>query len=196
MIDHAQSSRNRVRMAPAYPIEKAPFGLCPPQLEGDTGWDLVAAMDAVIPPMDCADVPVNLRLELPAGFYADIRNRSSMARRNLYVDQALIDNGYRGPLFVFLRNMNLPAMRAIPDEQVAMAAHGGLVVPGQENRPYQGPNVAKAPAHLDEGTITVKAGERIAQLVFVRGCPVWPEMVEMIDDGTARGDRGFGSTGL
>lgn len=200
MIDTTGNSRNRVRVAPVDP--DLPLGLCPPQLHNDTGFDLMAAQDVAIAPMMVALVPVNARLELPTGFYADLRNRSSMARRNLYVDHALIDNGYRGPLFVILRNMNMPALRALTQDEVnralAMAGHptpSGLVIPGQEGISYHGPNVAALDGRADPGTVMVSAGERIAQLVFHRGTPVWIEPVAEVSLDTERGENGFGSTG-
>jgi dUTP pyrophosphatase len=147
-----------------------PIGVEPPKHAGDVGWDLVAMNDVIIRPMAAADVPVNLRMALPEGVYVDIRNRSSMARRNLYVDQNLVDTGYRGPMFVFIRNMNLPLMFVPP------AAY------------------KVEPAEIDPGAVTIRAGERIAQMVFHRSMDVTIQMGPVPID-TPRGERGFGSTG-
>lgn len=194
MIDRTQSVRNRVRATAVDP--GLPLGLHEPKLDGDVGWDLAAAMDVVIGPMQCADVPVNLRLALPAGVYADVRNRSSMARRGLYVDQNVVDSGYRGPMFVFVRNMGLPQMRAMTDLEIQHAQNAtALVVAGQPVAPYRGPNVAALLPEADPGTIVIKAGERIAQLVFHRADPIWVGHVVEFEDETERGARGFGSTG-
>jgi len=94
---------NRVRWALIDPT--LPAGIHQPKLTGDIGWDLEAMHDVTINPMEAIDVPVNCQIELPHGHYADIRNRSSMGRRGLYVDTNLIDTGYRGLLFVLIRNM-------------------------------------------------------------------------------------------
>jgi dUTPase len=195
VIDVTQDEETKILAAPLDP--GLPLGLAAPQKEGDVGWDLVAAVDVVIGPGDAMDVPVNLRMQLPTGWYADIRNRSSMARRGLYVDQNLVDGGYRGPLFVFIRNMALPQMRAIPDAQMAAMINGSsrIVVPGQEDAPYEGPNVLRLPGHLDPGAVEIKAGERIAQLVFHRADAAWVEPALEIDMDTERGEAGFGSTG-
>jgi dUTPase len=93
-----------------------------------------------------------------------------MARRNLYVDQNLVDTGYRGPMFVFIRNMNLPSM---------FTSASGIKV---------------EPAEIDPGTVTIRRGERIAQLVFHRLLGVEVRMGPVGID-TARGEDGFGSTG-
>lgn len=197
MIDLTQDALRRVGAAPVDPA--LPLGVRAPQLEGDIGWDLVAALDVAIGPGDAADVPVNLRLELPPGYYVDIRNRSSMARRGLYVDQNLVDNGYRGPMYVFIRNMALPQLRAIPDAEMAAiigTASSRLVLPGQEAPPYEGPNVLQAPPQADPNTVIIKAGERIAQMVFHVAAPVWIDPVDEVGADTERGGDGFGSTGL
>lgn len=141
-----------------------PGGLHRPKKAGDIGWDLEAMRDVMIRPMESVDVPVNARVQLPPDVYADVRNRSSMGRRGLYVDQNLIDNGYRGPLFVLVRNMALP------------------------------PPPRTGTIELNNRTVVIKAGERIAQLVFHKAYPVWELEVEEIDVGTERGESGFGST--
>jgi dUTP pyrophosphatase len=166
-IDQTFSARNRVLIARVDPA--LPLGLHRPKLDGDIGWDIEAMHDVVIPPMESVDVAVNIRMALPPGVYVDIRNRSSMAKRGLYVDHNLIDSGYRGPLFVLVRNLQLPV--------------GGHYVaePGS--------------ATWEEHSVPISAGERVGQLVFHRSMPVWTHEVDEIHDDTERGDRGFGSTG-
>lgn len=158
---------NQIRWAR---IDKTkPGGLHQPKRDGDVGWDLEAMEDVTLAPMESADIAVNARLHLPAGVYADVRNRSSMARRGLYVDQNVIDNGYRGPMFVFVRNMHLPI---------------------SVTEPYDfGRHESSMPA------VTVKAGERVAQLVFHSYELFWDNEIEEIDTDTQRGERGLGSTG-
>ena len=129
-------------------------GIHEPKHEGDCGWDLVAMQDMTIAPQNAVDIPINCRLELPPGYWAEMKARSSIAKRGLQIDAGTIDNGYRGPLYVVCRNT-------------------------KTDKP-----------------ITVKAGERIAQLVFHRLHEVWAEEVEEINiNGSTRGESGFGSTG-
>lgn len=156
-----------LRWAPVDPDK--PGGLHHPKLAGDVGWDLECMDDVTIPPMGCVDVAVNAQIHLPEGHYADIRNRSSMSRRGLYVDQNVIDNGYRGPLFVFIRNMQMPTL-----------VHSTW---SDRTRYTKGP------------AITLHAGERIAQLVFRRMVDMRAERVGEVVQDTERGSAGFGSTG-
>lgn len=100
--DPLRSSRTRVRWTRVDPHGP---GLHTPKLPGDIGWDLEAAEDITIRSGRYADVPTNVRLELPENMWAQILARSSIVKRGIMVDAGIIDTGYRGPLFVVVRNM-------------------------------------------------------------------------------------------
>lgn len=152
MNGHLYPERLRFQWARLDP--DLPPGIHKPQHEGDCGWDLSAMYDIVIQPLGMVDIAINCRLQLPDSYWAEIKARSSIAKRGLQVDAGTIDNGYRGPLFVVLRNTK--------------------------------PN----------SLVEVKAGERVAQLVFHRLHELWDEEVEEIDTrGSSRGESAFGSTG-
>lgn len=72
---------------------------------GDAGWDLVSTGDVTVPARSQADVPTGIRVALPQGFWAQIITRSSTFRKHqLHVIEAVIDNGYRGELFIQVVN--------------------------------------------------------------------------------------------
>lgn len=90
------------------------------------------------------------------------------------------------------------------------AGHAGLVVPRSGLAARHGISVVNAPGLIDEGyrgevrvlllntdrgaSFTVAVGDRIAQLLIV--AVATPEVVEVQTlDTTARGERGFGSSG-
>lgn len=81
-------------------------GLHSPKLDGDVGFDLEAAHTVVLDPNQEIDIQTNVRVQLPPDCWGEIRARSSIARRGLQVAATVIDNGYTGPLFVLLRNVN------------------------------------------------------------------------------------------
>lgn len=142
-----------------------------PKLTGDVGWDLEAAEDIFIRPGEAVDVPTNVRLHLPDGIWAEIRARSSIARRGLQVDAGTIDVGYRGKLYALIRNMASPPAELF-----------GPISDGVEEWAL-------------EKTVFIKAGERIAQVVFHKVCLAWQTEVDEIDESSERGNAGFGSTG-
>lgn len=92
---------------PGCPI---PTPIKPPHYRGDVGYDLGAAIheDLIsLSPHGFIDVPTYIKIELPDGYWGDIRSRSStFAKRRLIVMPGTIDNTYRGMLSVFIYNPN------------------------------------------------------------------------------------------
>lgn len=158
-----------------------------PKRHGDVGWDLEAAKDVTIEPGQAVDVPTNVRLQLPEDLWAEIRARSSIARRGLQVDAGTIDPGYRGPLYALVRNMAQPK----PNELFRYW------------NADDGPHVGFRPfewymAWQQKHSVLIKKGERVAQVVFHPAINQGAIVVAEADDielGTERGEDGFGSTG-
>jgi len=75
------------------------------QHETDVGLDLVIEDDAEIHPQARINVSVGLAVQLPPGTWGKIEGRSSLAIRDGIIALAgVIDQGYRGELFVVLYN--------------------------------------------------------------------------------------------
>lgn len=73
---------------------------------GDAGWDLYTSREKVIQPGETADVHTDIKIDMPPYLYARITGRSSTLRNHkLLVNEAIIDNGYTGELFVCVHNM-------------------------------------------------------------------------------------------
>lgn len=183
-VDRLKSASHRVQWMKIDP--NCPAGLHEPKRQGDVGWDLEAAQDTYIAPGEAVDVPTNVRLHLPDNVWVEIRARSSIARRGLQADAGTIDTGYRGPLFALVRNMKTLQPSDLPDFQMFddEGSSDALV-----------PDYAMMANWTQENTILIKAGERVAQVVYHRCCPTWAEEVETIADDSERGSDGFGSTG-
>ncbi len=90
------------------------------------------------------------------------------------------------------------------------AGHAGLVVPRSGRALREGLTVANAPGLIDSGyrgelkvilvnlgteSVTIRPGERIAQLVIVPVLVAAPDLREALPEGDGRGEGGFGSTG-
>lgn len=74
---------------------------------GDAGWDLYTSCEIIIPPHSFCDVHVDIAVALPRGIWAMITGRSSTIRTyKLRVETAIIDNGYRGEMYVGVWNHN------------------------------------------------------------------------------------------
>jgi len=125
--------------------------------EGAAGLDLRAFLetDVTVAPLGRVKIPTGLKIEIPAGFEAQVRPRSGLAfKTGLTVlnSPGTIDSDYRGELEIILVN-------------------------------------------LGSQDVTIKNGERIAQLVVSPVCR--PQIVEVDTLAcTKRGSAGFGSTGI
>ena len=176
------------------------------------GYDLFALHDVAILPGQTQLVSTGVRLAIPPGYEAQVRPRSGISlRTHLRVANSpgTIDADYRGivsvicentvsltdPLAYLLRRPEL--LEAFNHMYRSVRAGEYLRLKQDIVLPFGLPDTT---IYLDKdnyplGTIFIKAGERIAQLIFAR--IELPDLV-LIDDVTTIGsDRGggFGSTG-
>lgn len=97
---------------------------------GDAGMDLTVIEPVTLKPGAAADVPTGLAVELPLGFWGRITGRSSTLRkRGLLVNEGVIDQGYRGPLFVYVKNLNGRTAEVLPGDRLAQLIVAPLVRP-------------------------------------------------------------------
>ena len=78
--------------------------------EGASGMDLRAFLDeeTVVPPFGRVKIPTGLRIEIPAGFEAQIRPRSGLAIKSgltVLNSPGTIDSDYRGDMDIILINL-------------------------------------------------------------------------------------------
>jgi dUTP pyrophosphatase len=72
---------------------------------GDAGYDLPIYGDFVIGPKSLLSVKTGIAVAVPKGFVGFVVNRSGNAfKRSLFVQQGVIDSGYRGEVGVLLYN--------------------------------------------------------------------------------------------
>lgn len=69
----------------------------------DAAFDLYAYEDSVIFPYHRGTLRTGVRMEIPRGFYGDIRPRSSAFLKGFNVS-GVIDSGYRGEVMVMVQN--------------------------------------------------------------------------------------------
>lgn len=87
---------------------------------GDAGWDLYASRPCVVQPDETADVHTDVYISMPPRLYARITGRSSSLRKHqLLVNEGIIDNGYRGELFVCVHNLGNEPMEIRPGMRLA-----------------------------------------------------------------------------
>jgi dUTP pyrophosphatase len=159
ILSQAEIDQLLAALQPVLKIVKSDPRILLPRYEtkGAAGMDLRAflASDAVIPPLGRAKIPTGLKIEIPAGYEAQIRPRSGLALRSgltVLNSPGTIDSDYRGDLEVILVNL------------------------GAE-------------------TVTLKDGDRIAQMVIAPVCRAGLAEADFLSP-SRRGEGGFGSTGV
>jgi dUTP pyrophosphatase len=84
----------KVRFRKLHPDAKVPTYAKP----GDAGADLYAVERVELRPGEARVVRCGVAIELPDGYEAQIRPRSSLSKRGVHVALGTIDSGYRGEI--------------------------------------------------------------------------------------------------
>lgn len=88
--------------------------------DDDAGADLTVVEGGTLQPGEGRDFAVGIAVEPPDGFWYSIVARSSTLRkRGLFINPGVIDNGYRGPLFVYARNDTREPVTIEPGDRLA-----------------------------------------------------------------------------
>ena len=82
----------------------------------DCGYDLFISEEITLLPGETVKLKHNIRVQLPPNTWAMLIGRSSSTVQGLHVTTAVIDNGYRGPLFAIVTNhTDTPARVEVKD---------------------------------------------------------------------------------
>lgn len=144
----------------------------------DAGYDIYASETVILEPQQKALVATDLAVNIPKGYVGLLTSRSGVSSKtHLVVETVKIEAGFQGHMQINIKN----------DEENT----------GFECNFIKG--IDETWNQLDEeilsGTYIINKGDRLAQLVIV---PIWtPELepVKEFSNETARGEKGFGSTG-
>lgn len=86
---------------------------------GDAGFDLYATQFANVQPGEYVEIATDVRLALPPNTWGLLVGRSSTARKNLVVNQAIIDNGYTGPMYFGVHNVGVKDVNIHVGDRIA-----------------------------------------------------------------------------
>jgi dUTP pyrophosphatase len=176
--------------------------------EQSAGVELYATQDVILLPGEQAVIPTGLRMALPNDMEFQVRSKSGRsAKERLQVSNSpgTVDGDYRGEVGVIVQNCNpvltlddlsfiLGMIRTYVWAQVDtdIANYNALQM---ESDTRMVNNAFYDCCPVEERTVTIKRGQKLAQGVFAYYAS--PQVVEVKElDETTRGEGGFGSTGL
>lgn len=136
------------------------------QLKGDVGLDIKSIEDVILRPGETRVVKTGLRVELPAGYEAQVRPRSSISKKGILIHLGTVDNEYRGEIGVIVTNLASSGDKSWTEVSLS-----------------------------HQKTYKIKKGDRVAQLVVKKYEEVELIKVQEVEDNTERGNKGYGSTG-
>lgn len=99
--------------------------------QGDAGYDLYysGAAPMLIRPDQVTTVPSEVAIEWPPDMWGLIIGRSSSFERGLLVNPTVIDAGFRGDLFAYVRNVSGDWVEVKPDDRIAQIVPMPLLAP-------------------------------------------------------------------
>lgn len=94
----------------------------------DAGYDLYASETVTIKPHEVSEIPSGIRIAPGAQIWMEIKSRSSTFKnRGLYVQDAVIDRGFRGDLFCLVHNPTSESVTIIQGERVCQVIPHRLI---------------------------------------------------------------------
>ena len=149
----------------------------------DAGYDIYAAETKILEPQQKALVSTDLAVNIPKGYVGLLTSRSGVSSKtHLVVETGKIDAGFQGHMKINIKNELVifsPSFYTTNE-----------VIDLNNNSKYHNSDLQK------HGSYIIHKGDRLAQLVIV---PIWtPELepVKEFSNESARGHKGFGSTGI
>lgn len=142
----------------------------------DAGYDLYSIQDYKIRPFERILIRTGISMEIPQGYYGRIADRSGLAYKSgMHIIAGTIDANFRGELGIVMINLNgINLISSLGNSSPSERAMSSLFGCSE--------------------TFSIKAGDRVAQLIIQKCESVEWNKVEQLES-SIRKDGGFGSSG-
>ncbi|XVL20476.1 dUTP pyrophosphatase [Staphylococcus equorum] len=160
----------------------------------DAGYDIYAAETVILEPQQKALIATDLAVNIPKGYVGLLTSRSGVSSKtHLVVETGKIDAGFQGHMKINIKNdeQRLDLESLVNNERLERNYKEPLVYDINGKKITNGNPFEVAIGRKYQ----INKGERLAQLVIV---PIWtPELepVKEFSNETARGEKGWGSSG-
>ncbi|EGQ3902559.1 dUTP pyrophosphatase [Staphylococcus pseudintermedius] len=155
-----------------------------PKREHDTdaGFDIYAAETVVLEPQQKAVIATDIAVNIPKGYVGLLTSRSGVSSKtHLVIETGKIDAGYQGHMRINIKN---DSQRNVATNNLAFGKYLDI----------EGEKITDTHSILGD-TYRVSKGDKLAQLVIVPIITPELEQVEEFTSESARGEKGFGSSG-
>ena len=154
----------------------------PKRAYDSAGYDIYAAETVILEPQEKKLIATDLAVNIPQGYVGLLTSRSGVSSKTvLEVETGKIDAGFQGHMKINVKN-DFPMSENDHEQDFFLTIEQKAI---EADR-----------AHIKLGTYKIQKGDRLAQLVVV---PIYtPELQEVkeFSNESARGEKGFGSTGI
>lgn len=150
------------------------------------GYDIYAAETVILEPQEKALIDTDLAVNIPKGYVGLLTSRSGVSSKtHLVVETGKIDAGFQGHMKINVKNdsQSFNSYEILSEVYTAFNIKGETIELNDDE------------VMVPYGTYKIQKGDRLAQLVIV---PIWTPELETVgefESETARGTKGFGSSG-
>ncbi|UXR86190.1 dUTP diphosphatase [Staphylococcus felis] len=155
-----------------------------PKREHDTdaGFDIYAAETVILEPQEKALIATDIAVNIPKGYVGLLTSRSGVSSKtHLVIETGKIDAGFHGNMKINVKN-DSPLDNNL--RNTTKSIEGYILTPPYINN------------ELTKDKYLINKGDKLAQLVVVPIITPELEQVEEFSSESARGEKGFGSSGI
>ncbi|PTG01970.1 dUTP pyrophosphatase [Staphylococcus chromogenes] len=157
----------------------------------DAGFDIYAAETIILEPQEKALIATDIAVNIPKGYVGLLTSRSGVSSKtHLVVETGKIDAGFTGNMKINIKNDYI-SLEPFDKAEVSIA-DGGVIYPvyNIENK------LIRYSEERDNAVYQINKGDKLAQLVIVPIVTPELQQVEEFTSESARGEKGFGSSGF
>ncbi|QMP81521.1 deoxyuridine triphosphate nucleotidohydrolase [Staphylococcus phage SAP3] len=154
----------------------------------DAGFDIYAAETIILEPQEKALIATDIAVNIPKGYVGLLTSRSGVSSKtHLVIETGKIDAGFQGHMEINIKNDNetLASYDSYSFSPLALDIADEIIPVDSDYK-----------EEVMIGTYVINKGDRLAQLVIVPIVTPELQQVEEFTSESARGEKGFGSSGF
>lgn len=155
----------------------------------DAGFDIYAAETVILEPQEKAVIPTDIAVNIPKGYVGLLTSRSGVSSKtHLVIETGKIDAGFTGNMKINIKNDYV-----YEDPYDDLFDHADRLYSGVHGVDGR---LIDSDLYKDFPVYQINKGDKLAQLVIVPIITPELEQVEEFTSESARGEKGFGSSGF